>query len=142
MSGLNTYAYVEAAPLTDSDPYGLITGTEKGFWRGDCRGKDRTECEDKCRMQGKTMKECKVTRGVRTVVRNGVAVPELYTVPGSWNCVCSDCEEESVIKRIWDWLTKPRYKDDMSIDPNNPYPSDRHKPGGTISPAPPRLLPI
>lgn len=116
-SGPNTYAFVEGSPLTDSDLYGLITGTSKGFRRVNCPQAERDECIERCKRQGREMVSCMVTRGRRTVVRNGVAIPELYTVPGSMSCKCTDCEEDSTVKKIWDWLTKPRFRDDSPLDP-------------------------
>ena len=136
--GLNTYAYVESAPLTGDDFYGLITGTMKGFKRVNCPSDERAECADRCRAEGKIVKSCKVTRGTRWVVRNGTAVPELYTVPGSMSCECDCPVDDKAFKRFWDWLTAPRYKTD---DPLAPITGSRAKPANPVGTPPSGPLP-
>jgi RHS repeat-associated protein len=133
-ASLNTYAYLDDTPLTDSDFYGLIKGTMRGFKRKPCPAEERVECADRCKAQGKVMKSCMVTRGVRWIVQGGTAVQQLYTVPGSMSCECTDCEDDGALKKFWNWLTKPRYKDD---DPFGPYTGGSTKPVNPIGPPPP-----
>jgi len=132
--GLNTYVYLGSAPITDSDFYGLIKGTTRGFWRVPCPEKERAECDDRCKAKGEVRKSCMVTRGVRWIVQGGTAVQQLYTVPGSMSCECTDCENDGPLKKFWNWLTGPRYKDD---DPFAPYSGGGAKPVNPIGPPPP-----
>ena len=132
-SALNTYLYVDEDPLADSDFYGLIRGSMRGFRRVNCPAEERAECEEHCKSQGKVMESCKITRGRRLVVRNGVALPELYTVPGSMSCNCIECDN-GVLKKFWDWLTTPKMKDDpLSYGGGMSRPT---KPGGATAPGP------
>jgi len=135
--GLNTYAYVDNDPLTDSDPYGLARNSWKYYRRVNCPEKERKECMEICEKQGRVMESCKITRGRRHTVRNGIVVPEIYTVPGSMSCKCKDCEEEGALQRFWDWLTRPRQKYD---DPLAPYTGGK-KPESPYGVPPPGRLP-
>jgi len=137
--GLNTYAYVESAPLADTDFYGLITSSMKHFRRVNCPEKERDDCIQICKEQGKAMESCKVTRGRRAVVRNGVKLWQLYTVPGSMSCKCKDCEEDNEPQRFWNWLIQPGQK--PADDPFSPYTGGK-KPDNPFGPPPPTRLPV
>jgi len=132
--GLNTYVYLDSNPLADADFYGLIKGTMKGFRRQPCPAKERAQCADDCKAQGKVMKTCMVTRGVHWIVQGGTPVQELYTVPGSMSCDCVECEKDGALRKFWNWLTRPRYKDD---DPLAPYTGGGAKPTDAIGSPPP-----
>lgn len=41
------------------------------------------------------VKDCVVTRGIRSIIIDGYPTKEPYTDPGSMNCVCNDDNEQS-----------------------------------------------
>ena len=90
-----------------------------------------------CEKQGRVMESCKITRARRHTVRNGIVVPEIYTVPGSMSRKCKDSQEEGALQRLLDWLTRPRQKYE---DPLAPYPGGK-KPESLYGVPPPSALP-
>ena len=60
----------------------------------DCPKAQRKECGIFCAARG-GVKTCKVTKGKRAIIKDGYPTHEIYTVPGSMNCVCNDPDPDA-----------------------------------------------
>jgi len=92
--GLNSYAYVDNQPLDETDSLGLV----RDRWRT-CSRVEKSICRSECEAQGKQYESCRFRQRVRSTVRNGIVLPEIYDVPGGLSCSCKDnesfCERNS-----------------------------------------------
>lgn len=68
--GLNTYGYVDANPLHEVDPRGLVPGPNTR--KIDCNAEDSRKCEAECISKGEIYRGCKYVEVFRIVrVDNG-----------------------------------------------------------------------
>jgi RHS repeat-associated protein len=97
-SGLNTYEYVDASPLSLTDPGGLAPGGGRSyrpdFWTRKCNADEIIKCVEHCRKQGRKYESCVTTWKAGFVLRDGKMIPQAFKVPGSWSCKCTDPEPD------------------------------------------------
>jgi len=91
---LNLYAYTDSNPINWFDPSGLIKNNNPNNFRlVNCPRQEMGQCVKQCESRG-GVKTCRVTRGSRAIITDGYPTKELYTVPGSMNCVCIDDDSD------------------------------------------------
>lgn len=87
--GLNSYLYVNASPLTDTD----VSGLAPDFWWRPCNRDQKQQCRETCEKQGKEFESCAVRWYRHTNPGKKPSPSEGAVSNGGVSCSCKEPQQ-------------------------------------------------